>query len=87
MADIARQYRKHIVSAREVEEVHSTAPEYFKNEGEEKRAPVIMVGPTVSGRVLVVPMEPTHRTGVWHLVTAFEANTHHKAKYNKEHKS
>ena len=49
MADIARQYRKHIVSAREVEEVHSTAPEYFKNEGEEKRAPVIMVGPTVSG--------------------------------------
>jgi uncharacterized DUF497 family protein len=38
-----------------------------------RRASHVMVGPTQSGRVLVVPIEDWGR-GVWRPVTAFEAN-------------
>ena len=37
MADEARQYTKHVVSAKEVRQVHARAPEYFENMGENKR--------------------------------------------------
>ena len=61
--------------------MHAVAPEYFENEGENRRAPIIMVGPTEVGRIVCVPIEPTHTRGLWHPVTAFEANIRDKERY------
>ena len=81
MADPRRQHYKHLVSEKEVRQVHAVAPEYFENEGENRRTPIIMVGPTETGRIVCVPIEPTHARGLWYPVTAFEANTHDKERY------
>lgn len=83
MASESRQYGKHSVSQKEIRQTHAWAPKYFKNEGTGKRAPVIMVGPEYSGRMIVVAIEPTHTTGMWHPVTAFEANAHHRESYEE----
>ena len=50
MAEVKRQYPKHQISPVEVIEVHQNEPEYFDNVGEDRRAPVIMIGMTNSGR-------------------------------------
>ncbi|MBI2917900.1 MAG: hypothetical protein HYY01_07870 [Chloroflexi bacterium] len=73
-------YRKHVVSVQEIVEAHGGTPRYFLNAGT-GRAPVIMVGTARSGRCLVVPMEPTGQVGIWRPVTAFEANRHHRQRY------
>ncbi|MCE2470241.1 MAG: hypothetical protein J4F32_07005 [Dehalococcoidia bacterium] len=80
----ARRYDKHIVAQREVMEVFRGNPVYTLNSGDNRRAPLIMLGPTRSARMIVVPLEPTHRRGVWRPVTAFEANAHHRGRYQKE---
>jgi hypothetical protein len=85
MADETRQYSRHMVSVKEIREAHTQAPEYFENVGENLRAPVILVGPTNTGRMIVMPIEPTHTIGIWHPVTAFEANTHHIERYMERH--
>lgn len=77
-------YRKHAVSLSEIIQVLEVAPLFFENTGPDRSAPVIMVGPTDSRRMLVIPVEPTRRRGVWRPVTAFEANTHHKRRYQAE---
>ncbi len=74
-------YSKHTVSLNEILEVHQGNPKYFENIGRNKRAPIIMVGVTLSDRVLCIPIEPTGVEGRWRVVTAFEANTHHKERY------
>ena len=71
---------KHIVSFAEILEVFDGVPEYFKN-SPGRRAPLVMVGPTLDGRFLCVPIEPTEKFGVWHPVTAYTANTHHIERY------
>lgn len=81
MAEEERQYDKHDVSGEELRQVHTRDPEYFENVGEGHRASIIMVGPTNNDRMLAVPLEPTHDRGVWHPVTAFEANAHHRKSY------
>ena len=84
MAEERRQYGKHSVSAKEIRQAHAGAPEYFENEGEARRAPVVMVGPTHSDRMIIVPIEPTHTRCVWRPVTAFEANALHRDRYYEE---
>lgn len=84
MANEKRQFSKHAVSEKEVYQAHSKAPKYFENKGVKKRAPVILVGSTDDGRIIVVPIEPTHIKGVWHPITAFEANTHDIKRYESE---
>ncbi len=75
-------FEKHRVMLSEVLEVQEGTPRYFRNRGG-RRAPVIMVGLTVAGRILCVPIEPTGRQGVWRPVTAFEANTHDKERFRR----
>lgn len=82
MASERRRYGKHTVSEREIREVLGGSPRFFENTGRQ-RAPLIMLGPTRADRVLAVPLEPTHRWGVWRPVTAFEANTHHRERYRE----
>ena len=83
MAGPGRQYPKHIVTGKEVRQVYSAAPEYFENTGEDRKAPIIMVGPTDAGRMVCVPIAPTHIEGLWYPVTAFEATAHHILRYGK----
>jgi hypothetical protein len=78
-------YAKHDVTLAEILQVHQGQPRYFTNAGSDgRRAPVIMVGPTQAGRWLCVPIEPAGGQGVWRAVTGFEANTHHKVKYERQ---
>ena len=87
LADHLRQrgtYEKHRVRLAEVIQVLARAPCFFENVGAARTAPVIMVGPTDSGRMLVIPIEPTSHHGVWRPVTAFEANSHHIKRYTEE---
>lgn len=56
----------------DVLDVLDMEPRFFVNR-RARRASHVMVGPTQSGRVLVVPIEDWGR-GVWRPVTAFEAN-------------
>lgn len=77
-------YEKHDVAMSEVLQVHGNLPRYYLNVGKGRRALIIMVGPTYSGRWLCVPLEPTGRWGTWRPVTAFEANTHHKERYRED---
>ncbi len=79
-----RDYEKHAVSEREVREVFGDAPVYAANAGPDRRALLVMLGETDSGRLLVAPIEPTGRRGVWSPVTAFEANAHHRERYREE---
>lgn len=73
---------KHIVSFAEIQGVYQGAPEYFAN-SPGRRAPAVMVGPTLEGRFLCVPIEPTDTWGVWRPVTAYTANTHHVERYRR----
>lgn len=82
MASEGRDYKKHAVTPQEIEEALAIAPAFFENAG--KRAPVMMVGPTQSRRMLAVPLEPTERRGVWRPVTAFEANAQDRRRYEEE---
>lgn len=75
-------YAKHRVTLAEIADVHSGRPRFFENAGA-GRAPLIMVGRTVAGRWLCVPIEPAGRTGLWRPVTAFQANRHHIQRYSE----
>ena len=68
--------KKHIVSFAEILEVFEGNPRILINEpAPGRRAPVVMVGPTMVGRFLTVPIEPTGKWGIWRPITAFESNT------------
>ena len=82
MASEGRDYEKHAVAPKEIEEALAIAPAFFENDG--KRAPLVMVGLTQASRMLVAPLEPAGRRGVWRAVTAFEANAHHRRRYEEE---
>ena len=83
MAAEERDYAKHVVSPQEIAEVFAEAPAFLENTGK-RRAPIVMIGPTRSGRMLMTPLEPTSRRGVWRAVTAFEPNAHDRKRYEEE---
>lgn len=62
----------HRVTTIEVLEILDRDPRFFVNR-RGRRASYVMVGRTISDRVLVVPIEDWGR-GVWRPTTAFEAN-------------
>lgn len=54
--DNEAKFANHRVTAGEVQEVHDKWPKYYEN-GPDRRATHVMVGPTRQGRMLVVPIE------------------------------
>ena len=84
MAAGGRDFAKHRVSEQEVREAWLGDPVYVENVGERRRESIIMLGRTRAGRIIVVPLQPTHRWGAWRPVTAFEANAHHRKRYLEE---
>ena len=79
-----RLYRKHIVSAVEILEAFGGAPLFFSNSASERTAPIVMVGKTLVGRYVTVPLVPTSSRGLWRPLTAFESNRHHRERYIRE---
>lgn len=67
------KFAAHGVTIIDILDVLDLEPRFFMNR-RGRRASHVMLGPTGSGRVLVVPIEDWSR-GVWRPVTAFEANT------------
>ena len=74
-------YGKHRVSLAEILQVRLLRPKLFLNSSPSGRAPLIIVGPTREERWLCIPVGPTGKWGIWRPVTAFEANTHHRERY------
>ena len=74
------KFANHRVTAGEVQEVHDKWPKYYEN-GPDRRATHVMVGPTGHGRMLVVPIERLGLRGLWRPVTAFEAAPDQAARY------
>lgn len=71
---------RHWITAAEVQEVHDKWPRYYENRAG-RRASHVMVGPTRTGRLLVVPIEEWGWPGHWRPVTAFEATPNQVARY------
>ena len=72
------------IGAREIAPTHvlevlDGEPRFFANR-RERRASHVMVGPTLGGRLLVVPIEDWG-PGIWRPVTAFDANAWQARRY------
>ena len=74
-------YLKHAVTITEIVEVHQGSPKYFLNTAGGGSAPVITLGLTMNRRMLCIPLDPSDQEGKWRPRTAFEANKHHRDKY------
>lgn len=73
------KFADHRVAIIDVLDVLDLEPRLFVNR-RARRASHVMVGPTYSGRLLVVPIEEWGR-GIWRPVTAFEANAWQVRRY------
>ena len=73
------KFADHRVAIIDVLDVLDLEPRFFVNR-RARRASHVMVGPTYSGRLLVVPIEEWGR-GIWRPVTAFEANAWQVRRY------
>jgi uncharacterized DUF497 family protein len=77
------KFASHGVNLTEVQEVFGKWPRYYVNRSE-RRASHVMVGPTRTGRLLVVPIEEWGGAGLWRPVTAFEATPGQAARYRSK---
>lgn len=73
------KFADHGMTSTDVLDVMDLEPRLFENR-RARRASHVMVGPTRSGRVLVVPIEDWGH-GVWRPVTAFSANAWQVRRY------
>jgi hypothetical protein len=53
----------------------------------DRAAPIVMLGATDAGRILKVPLVPTDYWGIWRPITAFEANTYDRKRYEEGQQS
>lgn len=47
---------------------------------------VLLVGETFGGRLLAVPLAPTHDPTTWRPATAFDASRHHRALFDRRYR-
>lgn len=76
------KFAAHRVDVVEVQEVLEGEPRFYVNR-RDRRASHVMVGPTTSGRLLVVPIEELGDAGVWRPVTAFDASESIATRYGR----
>jgi hypothetical protein len=74
------KFARHGVTLTEVLEVFEKWPRYYVNRPD-RRATHVMVGPTLRGRVLVVPIEAWGTDGLWRPATAFPADPGQVSRY------
>ncbi|MGH2467282.1 MAG: hypothetical protein ACRDGL_06090 [Candidatus Limnocylindrales bacterium] len=80
--DNEAKFATHHISVDEVEQVLDKAPRFFVNRLD-RRASHVMVGPTLGGRLLVVPLEDWGGDGYWRPVTAFDATAREEQRYSR----
>jgi hypothetical protein len=73
---------RHQGSPAEVQQVFGKWPKYYVNKVD-ARASHVMVGPTRTGRMLVVPIESLGIDDLWRPVTGFEASPSQISRYRK----
>ena len=78
-----REFAKHGVLVREVEQVHKRGFRLLRN-AKAHAATHLMVGRTNGGRWLTTPIAPTARPGVWRPATAFPSRPVDRAKLKGE---
>lgn len=73
------KFADHGISLMDVLEVLDREPRFYVNR-RDRRASHVMVGSSLDGRLLVIPIEDWGR-GIWRPVTAFEANAWQARRY------
>ncbi len=73
---------QHQVTIKEAYQVLWTEPKGFRNHSE--GAPWILIGPTYSGRMITLPIDPTRTPGIWRPRTAYESSAKEMRRYAKE---
>jgi hypothetical protein len=74
------EMERHGVTRKEVVEVLTGAYRLLRNARRHRNQPYIMVGRTLGGRWLSVPLGPTETEGIWRPATAFPAPQTHITK-------
>lgn len=77
-----RKFGVHGITAADVQEAYDLAPRFYENLPG-RRASHVMLGPTFTGRLILVPIEPVG-SGLWRPVTAFEPRAEQAARYREE---
>jgi hypothetical protein len=75
------EFERHGVREREIRQVLDDAPAFFRNK-RPHTAQLVMIGPTLGGRLLTVPLAPTARDGVWRPATAWDSSDGERARYH-----
>jgi hypothetical protein len=77
--DNEAKFAQHRVTPGEVQQVFDRQPRFYQNR-HDRRASIVMVGPTGRGQLLVVPLEEAG-DGIWRPVTAFTPTPQQAARY------
>lgn len=80
--DNESEMNRHGVSVREVLQVVDGDFEVLRN-AKAHDAPYLMIGATLAGRWLTIPITPTGQPGVWRPATAFPARQADRAKLKR----
>lgn len=73
----------HGVTMREALEVMEGDPKAFRNHSE-GGAPWILIGSTIRGRLLTLPLDPTGEQGVWRPRTGYDSSIKEQRRYGAE---
>ena len=76
----ATEMARHHVRAGEAFQVLAGQPVYLPNK-RERAAALVMIGRTVGGRWLTIPLAPTGTHGIWRPVTAWDSSAAELARY------
>ena len=72
----------HDVTIREAYQVLETAPRALRNHSQ--GAPWVIIGPTASGRMLTLPIDPTDDPGIWRPRTGYDSSRKENRRYARE---
>ncbi len=72
----------HDVTVREAYQVLWSKPRAFRNHS--RGAPWIIIGPTASGRMITLPIDPTDEPGIWKPRTAYDSSRKERRRYARE---
>jgi hypothetical protein len=79
--DNEAKFASHRVTWAEVQQVLDRAPRFYRNRPD-RRASIVMIGPTAQGRMLIVPLEELG-DGACYPVTAFEPTPQQAGRYRR----
>jgi len=76
---------RHGVVSDEVDQLSGNRCVFYENWRGEPGG-VLMIGETDGGRLIAVPLAPTHDPTTWRPATAFDASRHHRALFDRRYR-